>query len=296
MQASGVLTFINLSDRIVNRFTQSTQLVLEKYPAMSRIFISACFVLIASASTAQQKEGRITYQRSMELNIQISGNPQLANMLPKSRVNNFELNFNGNIASWKLVDDPQADETQAMGLVVRNVSAGDDFTYFDLENSRRVQQTEFAGKYYLVTDSIRRNPWKLTEETKTILGHPCRKAIATVVGKRMMSSMENGKMERKEVTDTSISEAWFTADIPVSAGPEIQGQLPGLILELSMRSGKVVYTALDISPKADQSALKEPGKGKKMNAAEFAKERGKILEQMQQNNGGPGGMRFSISQ
>ena len=263
---------------------------------MFKIIIFTGVVLSSVAAAAQQKSGRVIYQRTMELNIQIGGNPQLANSFPKSRTNNFELNFTPTAASWKLVEDPQAEESTGAGLVVRNVGAADDFTYFDLENARKVQQTEFAGKNYLVTDSIRRGNWKLTEETKTILGHTCRKAIATVTSKRMMMYMENGKMERKEVNDTTESVAWFTGDIPVSVGPELQGQLPGLILELTTRSGKVVFTALEISEKADNAALKEPTKGKKITMTEFAAERAKMLEQMQKNNGGPGGMRFSVGQ
>jgi Protein of unknown function (Porph_ging). len=38
-------------------------------------------------------------------------------------------------------------------------------------------------------------------------------------------TMDNGKMERKEIDDTTSMVAWFTTEIPVPAGPEVQGQL-----------------------------------------------------------------------
>ena len=60
----------------------------------------------------------------------------------------------------------------------------------------------------------------------------------------MMMTMDNGKMERKEIDDTSIIVAWFTTDIPVSAGPEVQGQLPGLILGLETKSIDILRVQL----------------------------------------------------
>lgn len=104
-------------------------------------------------------------------------------------------------------------------------------------------------------------------------------------------NMDNGKMERKEVTDTSPVVAWFTTDIPVSAGPDVQGQLPGLILELDMANGRTFYKALEISPKADLASIKAPTKGKKVTTEEFRAETAKMIEEMQKNNQG-GNMRI----
>ena len=262
---------------------------------MLRNILITTAIIGSFTATAQQKQGRVIYQRTIEMNISMPGNPQMEGMIPKTRVNNFELNFNNTIASWKQAEEVEPEEAQA-GLVIR-FAGSDDLNWFDLATGRRLQQTELAGKNYLVNDSLVMGNWKITEETKNILGHLCRKAIATVAGKRMVTSMENGKMERKEVSDTSQSEAWFTTDIPVAAGPEIQGQLPGLILELRTRSGKVVYVAQEINEKPDLTALKEPTKGKKMNAADFAKERSRVMQEMEKNNAGPGGnIRFSVSQ
>ncbi len=45
---------------------------------------------------------------------------------------------------------------------------------------------------------------------------------------------------------------------------------------------------MEISPKVDVAKIKEPSKGKKVTAEEFAKEREKLMQEMMQNNGGPG--------
>ena len=136
---------------------------------------------------------------------------------------------------------------------------------------------------------LRKLNWKLTGETQTILGHACQKATAQNIARRMQMTMDNGKMERKEVTDTSMVIAWFTADIPVPTGPEVQGQLPGLILALDMNNGRMVYKAVEISPKADLASIKEPTKGKKVSPGEFIAERNKMMDEMQKNNQGGNG-------
>ncbi|HEY0434695.1 MAG TPA: GLPGLI family protein, partial [Chitinophagaceae bacterium] len=123
---------------------------------------------------------------------------------------------------------------------------------------------------------------------KQILGHTCQKATAQNIGKRMQMNIDNGKMERKEVTDTSEIVAWFTTDIPVPAAPEVPGQLPGLILALDMNHGRMVYTATELNAKADIQSIKEPSKGKKVTPEQFIEERNKMMDEMQKNNSGSG--------
>jgi len=90
-------------------------------------------------------------------------------------------------------------------------------------------------------------------------------------------------MKRQVIPDTAVVIAWFTTDIPLPIGPEVQGQLPGAILELDINKGQTIYTALEISPKVNVGKIKEPKDGKKVTAAEFAKERDKIMEEMRKN-------------
>ena len=100
-------------------------------------------------------------------------------------------------------------------------------------------------------------------------------------------TMDNGKMERKEIEDTSNIVAWFTTSIPVSAGPaEYQGQLPGLILEMDIKNGTQVYKVTGITEKADLAIIKEPTGKKHYTPEEFKKERDKMMKEMQENNQG----------
>jgi GLPGLI family protein len=161
-------------------------------------------------------------------------------------------------------------------------------SFINFSNGQVTEQREFAGKNYIIADSIRKLSWKLTGETTTLLNYPCQKAVAQRIGKRSMMSMNNGQVKREEVADTSNITAWFTLSIPVPAGPEYQGQLPGLILAIDINDGRTVYKAIEVSDKTDIAAIKEPVKGKKVSAEEFTQERNKIMEEMQRNNGGRG--------
>lgn len=253
-------------------------------------------MLLINFLHAQQKEGKVIYERTMQMQIRFNDNDAISQMLPKTRTDKFELTFGNNESVWKHVDEDDAnDEFGGGGMQIRMVGPGqNDVLFYDFNNSRMVEQREMFDKKFLIEDSVHKLNWKLSGETQTILGHVCQKASAQRVGKRMQMTMDNGKMERKEVTDTSTIVAWFTTDIPISAGPEVQGQLPGLILALDMNDGRTVYKALEISPKADLASIKEPTKGKKVTPEEFTSERNKMMDEMQKNMQGNSGNRIII--
>jgi GLPGLI family protein len=204
------------------------------------------------------------------------------------RTDKFELTFGNNQSIWKHVDEEEDnDEFGGNGMRIRMVGPGqNDIVFYDFTNAKKVEQREMFDKKFIVADSIQKLNWKLTGETQTILGHVCQKATAQNIAKRMQMNMDNGKIERKEITDTSMVIAWFTADVPVPAGPEVQGQLSGLILALDMNNGRMSYKATEISTKADLASIKEPVKGKKVTPAEFNEERNKMMDEMQKNNQG----------
>lgn len=259
---------------------------------MKKILLVACGSWLAAFfSNAQQTQGLVIYERTSQMNIQFAGNnPEMERMIPRSRTDKFDLVFGNNKSLWKQAEQENNDDTEfdGGGMQIRMIAAGaNDVLFCDFENAKSVEQRELFDKKFIVDDSIRKLQWKLTDETKTILNHLCRKAIATRYSTRMMMNMDNGKMERKEVADTSLIIAWFTMDIPVSAGPgEYQGQLPGLILEMNINDGRQTFIAKSISDKADLAVIKEPTGKKRYTQAEFRKERDKMMEEMQRNNQG----------
>jgi GLPGLI family protein len=263
---------------------------------MRKLFPFCVTLLLVIHVTAQQKEGTVIYERTVQVQVHINDNDEVAQMLPKTRTDKFELTFGNNQSVWKHVDeDNDDDEFGGNGMQIRMVGPGqNDITFTDFANVRKIEQREMFDKKFIVEDSVRKLSWKITGETQTLLGHVCQQATAQNIAQHMIMTMDNGKMERKEVTDTSLIIAWFTTDVPVPAGPEVQGQLPGLILALDMNNGKMIYKAMELSAKADLASIKAPSKGKKVTPAEFATERDKMMDEMQKNNQGGGGNRIII--
>lgn len=260
------------------------------------IALSILCLLMTAGAMAQQNAGKIVYSRTVQMKIQVFGNNEgMENMLPKTRTDNFELTFANNQSIWKMAENDEQDGDMSFNsngntMQIRTISAGsEDIMYTNIEKAKRTELRELANKKFIVEDSVRRMDWKLSDETKTILGHICRKATSQKIGTRTMMTMENGQMDKKQVTDTSNIVAWFTADIPVSIGPgEYQGQLPGAILELDVNNGRTLYTAKEITDKVTAASIKEPKGNKKLTPEEFNKERDKMFEEMNRNNGGPG--------
>ena len=270
---------------------------------MKNIILTACiaFSAIANAQTqqgrssvsgeAKLKEGTVVYERVIELQFRAPANSNIDfSNIPKSRKDQFEMKFGNNQSVWEMLPnmDENANTVSGSGpgggrVVMQIAAGGDDIIYHNFETAKKIQQTELSGKNYLVEDSIKKLKWKLTGETKEVLGIKAQKAVAQNIGTRSMMAMENGEMKRTQVADTSTITAWFTTDIPVPAGPEYGGQLPGLILELNSNNGRVVYTAVQISPKVKVNHIKEPKKGKKISQADFALEREKMFEEMRKN-------------
>jgi len=257
---------------------------------MKKTWMAGCLVLSVSLVQAQQKTGKVVYERvsQMQARMNINGNEQV---IPQTRKENFELIFGKGQSLWKAAEQENQDAMSSSdggGMHMQMFTIGNnDVLYTNFETGKKVEQREIFDKTFIVDDSIRSLKWKMTGETKTILNHNCMKAQATRISTQTRMSMDNGKMERKEVQDTANIVAWFTSDIPVSAGPaEYQGQLPGLILEMDVNNGRQTYIATGISEKADLAIIKEPTGKKHYTPDEFKKERDKMMKEMSENNQG----------
>lgn len=262
---------------------------------MKQFFLSVFFLCTAAAALqAQLRQGKVTYDRTVKLQINFAGMPGgMEQQMPTSRTDKFELTFGNNQTLWKQAENENEDDAgtfhaEGGGAQIRMVVAGsNDVLYNNLETGKKVESRELMDKTFIVEDTITKLKWKMTGETKTILGHNCMKATATRTSKRTMMNMDNGVMERKEIEDTSLIIAWFASDIPVSAGPgEFTGQLPGLILEMDIKDGTQIYKATNISEKADLASVKEPSGKKRYTPEQFKEEREKMFKEMEQNNGG----------
>ncbi len=259
---------------------------------MKKILIAGCAFLSVSLVQAQQKQGVVVYERTSQIQIRFNDDHGgMEQQMPKTRTDKFELTFGNNQSLWKSAeedDDNGTTDIGSGGMQIRMVVAGNnDVLHHNFETGKKTEKKEVMDKSFIIDDSIRSLKWKMTGETKTILNMPCMKATTTRTITRTMMNMDNGKMERKEIQDTSKIVAWFTSSIPVSTGPgEFQGQLPGLILEMDVKDGTQTFKAISVSENTDLSVIKEPTGKKHYTPEEFKKEREKMMAEMEKNNQG----------
>ncbi|GAB2528702.1 GLPGLI family protein [Spirosoma aerophilum] len=95
------------------------------------------------------------------------------------------------------------------------------WVYKDLLTKRIVSQQRADMENVVVDDTITPIDWKIINQFRTIGGMKCQKAEATTRGR--------------------FYTAWFTTEIPVSAGPWKLHGLPGLILEAYDNKGAVTF-------------------------------------------------------
>jgi len=126
---------------------------------------------------------------------------------------------------------------------------------------------------------MKKYKWKMTGEQKSILDYPCMKATYE--------------------KDSTTVVAWFTPQIPVSAGPSRYTGLPGMILEMEFNDGERKVVATEVELKAlEKDIIVAPKKGKKVTQEEYEKIQEEKMKELEQEFGGSssgsGGTRIII--
>ena len=122
--------------------------------------------------------------------------------------------------------------------------------YYDFAKDEMTRQVTFMTRDFLIVGEKERKAWKLTNKMTKVQGYMCMSA------------------ELKMGDDTF--NAWFTPEIPISAGPDLFYGLPGLILVVE-KNGETAFmaTSVDVTP-PDKDAVSKPDRGKKVTQKEFA--------------------------
>ena len=116
--------------------------------------------------------------------------------------------------------------------------------YTDLTAKRVKAIKQVYEDKFLVEDSMRKIDWHVKNEVRTVAGYKCRKAVGVIC-------------------DSVYVVAFYATDIPASSGPEMFGNLPGMILELAIPRLHTTWTANKIellSPADADFAISDKGK------------------------------------
>ncbi|MEM6377769.1 MAG: GLPGLI family protein [Bacteroidota bacterium] len=228
------------------------------------------FILLPTLTFAQETEGMIIYELTVDMHRNLTGDRErLKRWIPKTMVKQYQLNFNQGASMFKeyvnLDEEPEGGSSgrSRMRYAMGAATMGD--MYQNFEDMRFVNSRELSGKKYLIKGDIEQTPWKITGQSREIAGYPCMQAIY------------DDELENKALT------AWFTPSIPVSAGPGIYGQLPGLIVALDINNGEQVYRPMEIKFETpDKKDMAEPKKGKNVTDEEFTELLKEVMQQMRE--------------
>ncbi len=241
-----------------------------------RKIIVLCFVIgfVSTSHPAFAQDiagGTVKYQRIANLAIEQGGEwAEFKKTLPKSRTTNFILYFSNQ--AYQFVENSGENEAPSDMMKKAMWFAGTWGKpqvklmkyYLHPEKKLQVRQTEFMTRLFREKTELAKIKWKMGTATKEILGYTCMLAETELDDKKVM--------------------AWFTPDIPISAGPERYYGLPGLILEVNLNQGQTVWMASNIDLSIpNKSFLEEPKEGKKVTAEQYQQiQNEKIAEWEQQ--------------
>lgn len=167
--------------------------------------------------------------------------------MPALRKLYFDLYLAGNQSFYKPGKETIDDKYMGWGDLTEGNHA-----YLNLAAGTVVHQKQIYEEKFLVSDSLLHIEWKLMDETRSIAGYECRKALG-------------------RFNDSLYVIAFYTDEILINAGPEGFHGLPGLILGVAFPRIHTTWFATKVERISDKelATIKAPTSGKKVNRNEL---------------------------
>ena len=269
-------------------------------------------LMLTTFSFAQNFQGKAYYFSKTSLDMDSWGGQkmsedrkkQIADRMRSMFEKTYILNFDREASTYKEEEVLEAPGGQGgFGRWGSSFSAG--MQYKNIKSQQYLQDQEFFGKQFLITDSLSKLDWKLGTETKQIGQYLCMKATAVKTVDEFDWRSLRRKPKPKEVkeaevqkdsTVTSVSQdidipkqievtAWYTPQIPVSQGPGDFWGLPGLILEVNTDKTIILCSKIIMNPQ-EKVQIKAPEKGEVVSRKEYNETVKKKMEEMRSMYGG----------
>lgn len=218
---------------------------------MKKYILILILVVLGAGAYSQQQflaKGRIEFERKINVHRQYEPDEndtwfkEYISKLPKFHNSYFDLYFSDDKTVYKHNRDGDGPKNfWGIGPAKENTIMVD-LNKHSFTGAKRVFEEN-----YLVQDSTRRIEWRITNETRTIAGFECRKAVGIIC-------------------DSVYVVAFYTDEILVSGGPESFNGLPGMILGLAIPRLYTTWFATKVTliePTAKD--LAEPTRGRKVN-------------------------------
>ena len=182
--------------------------------------------------------------------------------------------------------------------------------YKNIKEKVFLQDQEFFGKKFLITEQMTPYKWKMGSETKKIGQYLCYKATTMRPASEISFTSTNPRKKKKKKDSISVASkapvavavavvekdkeeiaekmvevvAWYSPMIPVSQGPTEYWGLPGLILELSAGNTTMLCNKIVMNPE-EKIIIKRPTKGEVVTKKQYNKIITGKMQEMQDNRG-----------
>jgi|TARA_B110000259_G_C13986979_1_gene390867 GLPGLI family protein len=268
-------------------------------------------LLISSATYAQTFQGKAYYFSKTSVDMDGWGGrkmsedqkKQMADRMRGMFEKTYILTFDRESSTYKEDEALEAPGGGGRGFGMWGNSFSAGMQYKNIKSQLFLQDQEFFGKQFLISDSLPQLKWQLGTETKQIGQYLCMKATAIKQvdefdwrSMRRKSPPKDSKVEKDSTKTTTISEdieipkeieitAWYTPQIPVSQGPGDFWGLPGLILEVNTDKTTILCSKIVMNPQ-EKEVIEAPEKGEVVSRKEYNATVKKKMEEMRSMYGG----------
>lgn len=288
----------------------------------SRVSILFSIVLISSTLHGQDFQGKAYYASKTTMDMsRFTGGRQMSEQQKKQMKERMKqwlertyvLTFTKEESVFK--EDEVLEGPGGRGSNMWGSSFSPGPQYKNIKTKTFIQDQEFFGKKFLITEDMEPIEWVMGTETKQIGKYTCFKATATRVstdidwGRRMRRGNSEETEKVKDSTKTVVASAestsndtdneepqmieivaWYTPMIPISQGPADFWGLPGLILEVSAGNVTMLCSKIVMNPE-EKTEIKVPTKGDVVTKKEYNEIIIEKMQQMRDSRGRNGGRR-----
>ncbi|MBS1513123.1 MAG: GLPGLI family protein [Bacteroidetes bacterium] len=213
---------------------------------MKQFIYSVTFLLLCtSAAQAQQfiDKASVEFEVKTSLKKSMSNDrwgEMLKDNLPEFKTAFFNYSFADNKSLYKF---DHWDEKSKLPEWMRNSDEENNW-YMDFTAGKLYKQKSIAGSKFNIEDSIPEIKWRITNESRQILGFNCRKAVG-------------------KIFDSVYVFAFYTDEILIPGGPVSISGLPGMILGLTIPRMYASYIATKVVVNGINVADIKPSTAKK---------------------------------
>ena len=276
--------------------------------------ITMLLALISNSILSQDFQGKAYYFSKTTPDMSGWGNGQMTEFQKKQIAErmrgmfekSYVLNFDRQASIFKEEEVLEAPGQKGFGGWWSSFSSGPQ--YKNIKTRQFIQDQEFFGRQFLITDTLQKFEWKMGTETKQIGQYLCMKATAIKKvdefdwrSMRRKKSFEKNRDKSKadstkaksvtediEVPKTIEVTAWYTPQIPINHGPDEFWGLPGLILEVNADQTSILCSKIVMNPE-QKFTIEAPDKGRIISRSDYNETVKLKMKEMREMYSGRGG-------